>query len=73
MLVACLLAILSVDEITSLRGRFFGSKNIARTRREVTSLFDELGGYQERAYHMNIDQFNDLHQHLLPQLEEEFF
>ena len=72
MLVACLLTILSVDEITSLHGRFFGSKNIARTRREVTSLFDELGGYQERAYRMNIDQFNDLHQHLLPQLEEKF-
>ncbi len=43
MSVACLLAILSVDEITSLRGRFFGSKNIARTRRDVANLFEELG------------------------------
>ena len=52
--------------------RFFELKNITRTRREVSSLFQELGGYQERAYHMNIDQFNELHQQLLTKLQEQF-
>ncbi|KAL7477088.1 hypothetical protein ACHAW6_002907, partial [Cyclotella cf. meneghiniana] len=48
--VACLLAILTVTEQRCLRGCFFGSKNIARTRKEVSTLFEELGrSYQEWA------------------------
>ena len=50
----------------------FGSKNIARTRKEVPALFEELGSYQERAYCMNPKQFLDLHGHLHPQLEDQF-
>ena len=43
MLVVCLLAILSVDDQRSLRGRCLGSKNIARTRKQVDSLFQHWG------------------------------
>ena len=72
LMVACLLLTLSASEQSHLRGRYFGSKNIARTRKEVSALFEELGCYQERAYRMNPEQFLDLHRQLYPQLEKQF-
>ncbi|KAL3772329.1 hypothetical protein ACHAWO_004214 [Cyclotella atomus] len=70
--VGCLLCLLTVAEQGILRGRFFGAKNIARTRKEVASIWEQLGCYQQRAYRMDTDQFHDLHAQLLPQLEEQF-
>ena len=72
LLVGCLLCLLTVVEQRSLRGRFFGAKNIARTRKEVASIWDQLGCYQQRAYRMDTDQFHELHSQLLPQLQEHF-
>lgn len=72
LLVGCLLALLTLDEQKTLRGRFFGAKNIARTRKEVDSLFQESGVYQERAYRMNPSQFSELHERLHDQLKEQF-
>ncbi|KAL7483798.1 hypothetical protein ACHAW6_009449 [Cyclotella cf. meneghiniana] len=71
-LVACLLVVLPVDEQRSLRGRYLGSKNIARTRKQVENLFQLMGAHQERAYRMNVEQFNELHMQLLPELSKEF-
>ncbi|KAL7477301.1 hypothetical protein ACHAW6_003113 [Cyclotella cf. meneghiniana] len=50
LLVGCPLAILTLDEQKTVGGHFFGAKNIIRTRREVDSLFGQLGCYQEWAY-----------------------
>ena len=72
MLVACLLAVLSGDDHRSLRGRYLGSKNIAHTRRQVDGLFWQMGAHQERSYRMNVEQFHELHEQLLPELLKEF-
>ena len=71
LLVSCLLAPLTICKQCSLRGRFFGAKKIVQTRKDVPSICDELGGYQERAYCVDRDQFHYLHEQLLMQLEEQ--
>ena len=72
LLVACLLAVLSLDDQKSLRGRYLGSKNIERTRKKIDDLFQELGSHQRRAYRMSVVQFTELHEKLLPELLKEF-
>ncbi len=63
---------LSLDDRKSLRGRYLGSKNIERTRKQIDDLFQELGAHQRRAYRMRVDQFTELHEKLLPELLKEF-
>ena len=72
LLVSCLLAVLSLDDRKSLRGRYLGSKNIERTRKQIDDLFQELGAHQRRAYRMTVDQFTELHEKLVPELLKEF-
>ena len=72
LLVGCLLAVLSSDEIKSLRGRFLGSKNIKRTRKDVDSIMKEMGAHQQRAYRMDVNSFAKLHGELLEQLDFKF-
>ncbi len=66
MLAACLLAVLSIQDQRSLRGRYLGSKNIE------DGLFLELGTHQRKAYRMSVEQFNELHDQLLPEILKEF-
>jgi len=70
--VACLLAVLSLDDRKSLRGPYLGSKNIERTRKQIDDLFQELGAQQKRADRMSVVQFTELHEKLLPELLKEF-
>ena len=72
LLVACLLAVLSLDAQKSLHGRYLVSKNIERTRKQIDELFQELRTHQRRAYRMSLDQVTELHEKLLPELLKEF-
>ena len=41
-------------------------------RKQVENLFQLMGAHQERAYCMNVEQFTELHNQLLPELNKEF-
>jgi hypothetical protein len=71
LMVGCVLSVLSSEDLKGLRGRFLGSKNIKRTRKEVDKIFDELGCYQRKAYRMSRESFQKLHDDL-PEYEKIF-
>jgi hypothetical protein len=60
------------DEYIYLCGRMLGTKTITRTRKTVEEMFSQLGGYANKAWKSDLDQFNEMHETLRPYLEEEF-
>jgi len=73
MMTACVLEMLDgKDSVQPLKGRMLGTKNIRRTRKTVSAMMDELGGFARKAYRMKMDTFLLLHETLEDKLDDEF-
>jgi hypothetical protein len=71
---AAVLALVDEEEFAAnpFRGRLLGSHHIRRTRKEVDTMFNQLGKKAQHAFKTNLEEFYNLHDILEPHLDEQF-